>query len=201
MTKESERTVNGQFNAARLAYLTLRWTKTNILLSSEFCFECNMRRIFWHKFRNYILCVETSRLVTHCAGLFQDFHTKKLLAMKRAVCSLNFNVITHLSHLENLLYSTWCLIDSCGIRQRTSIPKAKSVNQSFHTTAECAFLYANTRAKRLRMRKVFFFKLAVANANFTTRMPGFELKSNFINIQNFKAGNVKPPGMHWSKDF
>ena len=29
----------------------------------------------------------------------------------------------------------------------------------------------------------------------------FELKSNFISIQNFKAGNVKPPGMHWSKDF
>ena len=29
----------------------------------------------------------------------------------------------------------------------------------------------------------------------------FELKSNFISIRNFKAGNVKPPGMHWSKDF
>ena len=59
----------------------------------------------------------------------------------------------------------------------------------------------NTRAKRLRMRKVSIFKLAVANANFTTRMPVFELKSNFISIQNFKAGNFKPPGMHWSKDF
>ena len=59
----------------------------------------------------------------------------------------------------------------------------------------------NTRAKRLRMRKVSIFKSAVANANFTTRMPVFELKSNFISIQNFKAGNVKPPGMHWSKDF
>ena len=59
----------------------------------------------------------------------------------------------------------------------------------------------NTRAKRLRMRKVSIFKLAVANANFPTRMPVFELKSNFISIQNFKAGNVKPPGMHWSKDF
>ena len=59
----------------------------------------------------------------------------------------------------------------------------------------------NTRAKRLRMRKVSIFKLAVANANFTTRMPVFELKSNFITNQNFKAGNVKPPGMHWSKDF
>ena len=35
----------------------------------------------------------------------------------------------------------------------------------------------NTRAKRLRMRKVSIFKLAVANANFTTRMPVFELKS------------------------
>ena len=40
------------------------------------------------------------------------------------------------------------------------------------------------------------FKLAVANANFTTRMPVFELKSNFISIQNFKAGNVKPPGIY-----
>ena len=59
----------------------------------------------------------------------------------------------------------------------------------------------NTRAKRLRMREVSIFKLAVTNANFTTRMPVFELKSNFISIQNFKAGNVKPPGMHWSKDF
>ena len=29
----------------------------------------------------------------------------------------------------------------------------------------------------------------------------FKLKSNFISIQNFKAGKVKPPGMHWSKDF
>ena len=45
----------------------------------------------------------------------------------------------------------------------------------------------NTRAKRLRMPKVSIFKLAVANANFTTRMPVFELKSNFTSIQNFKA--------------
>ena len=59
----------------------------------------------------------------------------------------------------------------------------------------------NTRAKRLRKRKVSVLKLAAANANFTTRIPVFELKSNFISIQNFKAGNVKPPGMHWSKDF
>ena len=59
----------------------------------------------------------------------------------------------------------------------------------------------NTRAIRLRMRKVSIFKLAVANAKFTTRMPVFELKSYFISIQNFKAGNAKPPGMHWSKDF
>ena len=29
----------------------------------------------------------------------------------------------------------------------------------------------------------------------------FELKSNCISIQNFKAGNVNPTGMHWSKDF
>ena len=59
----------------------------------------------------------------------------------------------------------------------------------------------NTRAKRVRMGKVSIFKIAVANANFTTRTPFFELKSNFISMQNFKAGNVKPPGMHWSKDF
>ena len=51
------------------------------------------------------------------------------------------------------------------------------------------------------MHKVSIFKLAVENANFTTRMPVFELKSNFISIQYFKAGNVKLPGMHWSKDF
>ena len=61
--------------------------------------------------------------------------------------------------------------------------------------------WRNTRAKRLCMRKVSIFKLAAANANFTTRMPVFELKSNFISIQNFKTGNVKPPGMRWSKDF
>ena len=57
----------------------------------------------------------------------------------------------------------------------------------------------NTRAKPLRMRKVSIFKLAVANANFTTRIPVFELKSNSISIQSLKAGNVKLPGMHWSK--
>ena len=51
------------------------------------------------------------------------------------------------------------------------------------------------------MHKVSNFKIAVANANFTTTTPFFELKSNFIRIQNFKAGNVIPPGMHWSKDF
>ena len=34
----------------------------------------------------------------------------------------------------------------------------------------------NTRAKCLHMHKVSIFKLAVANANFTTRMPVFELK-------------------------
>ena len=60
---------------------------------------------------------------------------------------------------------------------------------------------SNTHAKRLHMRKVSVLKSAAANANFTTRMPVFELKLNFTSIQNFKAGNVKPPGMHWSKDF
>ena len=40
----------------------------------------------------------------------------------------------------------------------------------------------DTRAKRLRMRKVSIFKIAVANANFTTRTPFFELKLNFISI-------------------
>ena len=59
----------------------------------------------------------------------------------------------------------------------------------------------NTRVKRRRMRKVSIFKMAVANANFTTRTPFFDLKSNFISIQNFKAGNVKPLGVHWSNDF
>ena len=62
-------------------------------------------------------------------------------------------------------------------------------------------IVGNTRAKRLRMSKVSIFKLAVANVNFTTRTPCFKLKSNFISIQNFKAGKVKPLGMHWSKDF
>ena len=48
----------------------------------------------------------------------------------------------------------------------------------------------DTRAKRLHMRKVSIFKMAVANANFTTRTPFFELKSNFISIQNFKAARI-----------
>ena len=69
---------------------------------------------------------------------------KKLLAMslsmKRAVRSLIFCVIVHLSHLENLFCR---LIDSCGIRRRdSSIPKAKSVNQSYPTSDVCVFLYA-----------------------------------------------------------
>ena len=34
------------------------------------------------------------------------FTKKEMITMKRAVCSLNFNVITDLSHLENKLYST-----------------------------------------------------------------------------------------------
>ena len=38
------------------------------------------------------------------------------------------------------------------------------------TVSQCK-IRANTRAKRLRMRKVSIFKLAVANANFTTRTP------------------------------
>ena len=55
----------------------------------------------------------------------------------RAVCSLNFNVIAHLSH------TTLCN------REGTSIPKAKSVYQSFYTSAKCTFLYAghNTASK------------------------------------------------------
>ena len=51
-------------------------------------------------------------------------------------------------------------------------------------------LRGNTRAKRLRMRKISIFKLAVANPNFTTRMPVLELKSNFCSIQNLKAGTL-----------
>ena len=59
-------------------------------------------------------------------------------------------------------------------------------------------LLRNTRAKRLCMRKVSIFRISVANANFTARTPFFELKSNFISIQNFKAGNVKPPGTRYA---
>ena len=44
------------------------------------------------------------------------------------------------------------------------------------------FSLIDTRAKRLHMRKVSIFKIAVANANFTTRTPFFELKANFISI-------------------
>ena len=40
--------------------------------------------------------------------------------------------------------------------------------------------FVNTRAKRLRMRKVSIFKSAVANANFTTRMPVFELNRTLL---------------------
>ena len=62
------------------------------------------------------------------------------LSMKRAVRSLIFCVIVHLSHLENLFCR---LIDSYGIRRRdSSIPKAKSVNQSYRTSDVCVFLYA-----------------------------------------------------------
>ena len=42
------------------------------------------------------------------------------------------------------IYSTqldvWLTV--AGYSEGTSIPKAKSVNQSFHNSAECAFLYA-----------------------------------------------------------
>ena len=58
----------------------------------------------------------------------------------------------------------------------------------------------NTRAKRLRMRKVYF-QIGDCECELHNKNACFELKSNFISIQNFKAGNVKPPGMHWSKDF
>ena len=40
----------------------------------------------------------------------------------------------------------------------------------------------NTRAKRLRMRKVYFQIGRCECEHFTTRMPVFELKSNFISI-------------------
>ena len=49
-----------------------------------------------------------------------------------------------LIHRTLKIYSTqldvWLTV--AGYGEGTSIPKAKSVNQSFHTTAECAFLYA-----------------------------------------------------------
>ena len=57
------------------------------------------------------------------------------------------------------------------------------------------------RAKRLRMRKVSIFQNSGCECELHNKNAFFELKSNFISIQNFKAGNVKPPGMHWSKDF
>ena len=66
---------------------------------------------------------------------------------------------------------------------------------------ECMHHARTTRVQNVCACARSICKLAVANANFTTRMPVLELKSYFISIQNFKAGNVKPPGMHWNKDF
>jgi len=50
------------------------------------------------------------------------------------------------------------------------------------------------------MHKVYF-QTGICECELHNKNAFFELKSNFISIQNFKAGNVKPPGMHWSKDF
>ena len=50
--------------------------------------------------------------------------------------------------------------------------------------------YKNTRAKCLRMRKVSIFKMAVGPCELHNKNAFFELKSNFISIQNFKAGNA-----------
>ena len=46
-----------------------------------------------------------------------------------------------------------------------------------------------------------YFQIGGCECELHNKNAFFELKSNFISIQNFKAGNVKPPGMHWSKDF
>ena len=103
-----------------------------------------------------------------------------------------------MSPLTSVLNPKECILTSCPgmpfrpLFQTTSFPGSLNLPP---------LRASNTRAKLLRMRKLSIFKLAVPNANFTTRMPVCELKSNFISIQNFKAGNVKPPGMHWSKDF
>ena len=62
--------------------------------------------------------------------------------MKRAVCS--FTSMSLLNYRTLKIYSTqldvWLTVAEYG--EETSIHKAKSVHQLFHTTAECAFLYA-----------------------------------------------------------
>ena len=58
----------------------------------------------------------------------------------------------------------------------------------------------NTRAKRAHAQGLYF-QNSGCECELHSKNSFFELKSNFISIQNFKAGNVKPPGMHWSKDF
>ena len=72
----------------------------------------------------------------------QKYPHKKLLAMKRVVCS--FTSMSLLNYRTLKIYSNqldvWLTVAEYG--EETSIPKAKSVHQSFHTTAECAFLYS-----------------------------------------------------------
>ena len=55
-----------------------------------------------------------------------------------------------------------------GFRPNLSISQPLSVSSLLFF---CYTVVRNTRAKRLRMRKVSIFKMAVANANFTTRAP------------------------------
>ena len=46
-----------------------------------------------------------------------------------------------------------------------------------------------------------YFQIGGCECELHNKNACFWAKINFISIQNFKAGNVKPPGMHWSKDF
>ena len=111
------------------------------------------------------------------------------------MCAFVGNVeVTFRGALKTVLKSLTLLSDK-GVTNSTN------TGMSQRWCRQICLPLGNTRAKRLRMCKDSIFKLAVANANFATRMPVYELKSNFISIQNFKAGNVKPPGMHWRKDF
>ena len=73
------------------------------------------------------------------------------------------------------------------------------------TLCEKTIIYCQTIKTRVQnvcaYARSLFSKLQLLMQTSRQERLFFELKSNFISIQNFKAGNVKPPGMHWSKDF